>query len=115
MGSDPISHTRMGFSGEGLLKGPIRAGVNPMNRRNRLGLRLGTGIGLFREMGVTAGSTIGIGVFLGSAVLRDRVRARMARGFGYTPLGLGLRGKYVKWQVLTPSPIQGWGFLVRDC
>ena len=44
-------------------------------------------------MGVTAGSTWEVGVFLGSAVFRDRVRARMAREFGDTPLGLGLRGK----------------------
>ena len=86
-----------------------------LNHQNCLGLRPCTSIGLCRETWVTAESIIGIGIFLGLTVFRNRVRARMARRLGNIPLGLGLRGEYVDMQVLTPSPILGWGFLVRKC
>ena len=88
VGSDPISHTKMGFYGKGLLKKSNRAGVNPLNHQNCLGLRLCTSIGLFRETWVTAESIIGIEIFLGLTVFRNRVRARMARKLGNISLGL---------------------------
>ena len=110
VGSDPVSHTKMGFYGKGLLKKSNRAGVNWLNHQNCLGLRHCTSIGLFRETWSTAESIIGIGVFLGLTVFRNMVRARMARKLGNIPLELELRGEYVDMQVLTPSPILGLGF-----